>query len=33
NLGLFFSTHKMLFEQKTRNERIINRFKKTGIII
>jgi len=32
NVGLFFSTDKMLKEQKSRNERIIERFKKTGII-
>jgi hypothetical protein len=31
-LGLFFSTNKMLLEQKTRNKRIIDRLKKTGII-
>ena len=30
--GLFFSTDKMLREQKTRNKRIIERIKKTGII-
>ncbi|MFA5770398.1 MAG: hypothetical protein WC894_02800 [Patescibacteria group bacterium] len=33
NLGLFFSTDKMLSEQKTRNIRIIERLKKTEIII
>lgn len=32
NLGLFFSTNKMIEEQKERNKRIIARFKKTGII-
>ncbi len=32
NLGLLFSTDKMLAEQKTRNKRIIQRLKKTGII-
>ncbi len=32
NLGLFFSTNKMLDEQKKRNKRIIERLKKTGII-
>lgn len=32
NVGLFFSTDKMLKEQKLRNRRIIERFKKTGII-
>ena len=32
NLGLFFSTKEMLVEQKIRNKRIIERFKKTGII-
>ena len=32
NLGLFFSTDKMIEEQKTRNKRIIERFKRTGII-
>lgn len=32
NLGLFFSTGKMLEDQKKRNRRIIERFKKTGII-
>lgn len=32
NLGLFFSTDKMLGEQKARNKRIIERLKKTGII-
>jgi hypothetical protein len=30
--GLLFSTNKMLEKQKIRNERIIDRFKKTGII-
>lgn len=30
--GLFFSTDKMLRKQKTRNKRIIERLKKTGII-
>ena len=32
NLGLFFSTKKMLEEQKARNKIIIERFKITGII-
>jgi len=32
NLGLLFSTNKMIGEQKTRNKRIIERLKKTGII-
>lgn len=32
NVGLFFSTSGMLIEQKKRNRRIIERFKKTGII-
>lgn len=32
NLGLFFSTNKMLKVQKERNRRIIERLKKTGII-
>lgn len=32
NLGLFFSTNKMLEEQQVRNKRIIERLKKTGII-
>jgi len=32
NLGLLFSTNKMIEEQKTRNKRIIERLKKTGII-
>lgn len=32
-LGLFFSTNKMLEEQKRRNIRIIQRLKKTGIIM
>lgn len=32
-LGLIFSTDEMLYEQKERNERIIERLKKTGIII
>ena len=32
NLGLLFSTNKMIEEQKTRNKRIIDRLKKTGII-
>lgn len=32
NLGLFFSTGKMIEEQKARNKRIIERLKKTGII-
>jgi len=32
NVGLFFSTNEMLKEQKKRNARIIERFKKTGII-
>jgi len=31
--GLFFSTNKMLIQQKERNIRIIERLKKTGIII
>jgi len=31
-LGLFFSTDKMLEEQKARNTRILERLKKTGII-
>lgn len=31
--GLFFSTQKMLEKQKARNKNLINRFKKTGIII
>lgn len=30
--GLFFSTDKMIGDQKTRNKRIIERLKKTGII-
>lgn len=30
--GLFFSTERMLLEQKFRNKRIIERLKKTGII-
>ena len=30
--GLFFSTDKMIGKQKIRNKRIIERFKKTGII-
>jgi len=30
--GLFFSTDKMLQEQKARNKRIIERLKKTGLI-
>jgi hypothetical protein len=30
--GLFFSTDKMLGKQKTRNKRIIERLKKTGLI-
>ena len=33
NLGLFFSTDKMLEKQKERNKRIIERLKKTGVII
>ncbi|MEK7096955.1 MAG: hypothetical protein AAB859_01415 [Patescibacteria group bacterium] len=33
NLGLFFSTDKMLEEQKKRNIRIIERLKKTEIIL
>mgnify|MGYP001563947239 FL=1 len=33
NLGLLLSTDKMLAEQKTRNKKIIERFKKTGIIL
>lgn len=32
NLGLFFSTNRMLKVQKERNRRIIERLKKTGII-
>jgi len=32
NLGLLFSTSKMIEEQKTRNKGIIERLKKTGII-
>ncbi len=32
NLGLFFSTNKMLLKQKKRNMRLIERLKKTGII-
>jgi len=31
--GLFFSTDKMLADQKARNKRIIERLKKTGIIL
>ena len=30
--GLFFSTDKMLEEQKERNKRIFERLRKTGII-
>lgn len=33
NLGLFFSTDKMIAEQKVRNKRIMKRLKKTGILI
>lgn len=33
NLGLLLSTGKMLKEQKTRNKRIIERLKKTGVIL
>ncbi|MFA6512682.1 MAG: hypothetical protein WCT34_00595 [Patescibacteria group bacterium] len=33
NLGLLFSTNKMIESQKVRNKRIIERFKKTGIIL
>lgn len=33
NLGLFISTNRMLQTQKERNQRIIDRLKKTGIII
>lgn len=32
DLGLFFSTNKMLREQKERNKRMVERLKKTGII-
>lgn len=32
NLGLFFSTDKMLADQKARNKRIFKRLKKTGVI-
>lgn len=32
NLGLFFSTNKMMEEQKNRNKKIFKRLKKTGII-
>jgi hypothetical protein len=32
NLGLFFSTKKMIEEQKKRNKRVFERLKKTGII-
>ena len=31
-VGLFFSTEKMLLQQKARNRRIIERFKKIGLI-
>ena len=33
NIGLFFSTGKMLADQKERNKRIVERLKKTGILI
>ena len=33
NLGLFFSTNEMLEEQQIRNKKIIERLKKTGVII
>ncbi|VVA43488.1 conserved hypothetical protein [Candidatus Roizmanbacteria bacterium] len=33
NLGLLFSTDKMIGKQKVRNRRIIERFKNTGIIL
>ena len=32
NLGLFFSTKKMIEEQKVRNKNVFGRLKKTGII-
>jgi hypothetical protein len=32
-LGLFFSTKEMLVEQKARNKRIIERLRKTGILL
>ncbi|MFA6081554.1 MAG: hypothetical protein WC741_04065 [Patescibacteria group bacterium] len=32
NLGLFFSTNKMIEDQRTRNKNVFERLKKTGII-